>query len=46
MAFVEQATVKPEGIEDALGYGARSLGYWELKAEQKRAIIIPSVLAR
>ena len=48
MAFVEQAilyeeTVKPEDIEDALGYGARSLGYWELKAEQKRAI--PSVFA-
>ena len=25
--------VKPEEIEDALGYGARSLGYSELKVE-------------
>ena len=32
MAFVEQATVRGDDIEDALGYGARSLGYWELKA--------------
>ena len=30
--------IKPEEIEDTLRYRARSLGYLELKAEQKRAI--------
>ena len=30
--------VRQEAIEDVLGYGARSLGYFELKAEQKRTI--------
>ena len=27
--------VRQEAIEDVLGYGARSLGYFELKAEQE-----------
>ena len=31
--------VRQKAIEDVLGYGARSLGYFELRAEQKRTIL-------
>ena len=35
-----EETVKPEEIEDTLGYGARSLGYLELKVEQFQASLL------